>query len=126
MCPLVQLYALLLCFTCCLAWRIRANKVKQWDKDLRKWQFDFNQALAPFGLFAKTQTFAWMTLYTDGDGQLQRGRITRRWIALALTPEQSQRLAMEPHISGDVAIGTWCSGLNELELCMHPPQGMYC
>ncbi|CAD7947414.1 unnamed protein product [Amoebophrya sp. A120] len=66
----------------------------------------------------------WVTITYDGDGRPQKNRHFRRWIALALTPEQSALLAGEPHISGDVEVDLCCGGVNELALSMHPPNGM--
>ncbi|CAD7947428.1 unnamed protein product [Amoebophrya sp. A120] len=125
--PIVFLYTLLLvltCGLCCQSCKIKNKRVKAWDQDLRKWQLEFNKAISPFGLFVKTQTHCWVTISYDGDGRPQKNRHFRRWIALALTPEQSALLAGEPHISGDVEVDLCCGGVNELALSMHPPNGM--
>lgn len=91
------------------------QKVMTWDKALRDWQDNFNASeLSHINHFVKTQSRCLAT-YTDKGKQ----RHTERWIAIALTPEESIKLRGEPHIFGDIENGC-CGGPNEEECCMHP------
>ena len=47
-------------------------------------------------------------------------RHIERWLAIALTPEESNKLFLEPHLTGDIEDTQCCGGVDEHMLCMHP------
>lgn len=96
-----------------------ASKIKLWDNELRKWQNDFNEeCLIGLGMFCKTQSFCWVTTTEKGEKE----RHFERWIAFALTPEHSERLKNEPHLSGDIDdyCANCCGAYPESKCCVHP------
>lgn len=93
-----------------------AREIAAWDKELRKWQDDFNnEVLIRQGCFVKTKSNCWVTYNQKGEKQ----RHIDRWIAFALTPAESELLKYEPHITGDIEKGC-CGGVNEETCCIHP------
>eukprot|EP00958_Prasinococcus_capsulatus_P009350 scaffold910_cov396-Prasinococcus_capsulatus_cf.AAC.71 len=96
-------------------------EILRWDAALREWQNSFNKELHQYGIFVKTQRRmapqSHCQAYYDKDG---KKRHFERWLAIALTPEESNRLALEPHLSGDIENTKCCGGVDEHELCMHP------
>lgn len=107
-------YALLPClwFSCCK--RTAAN-VRKWNTALMDWQSEFSSTvLKPLGMYCKTQSRCDVTYDKNG-----KHRYIERWVAFALTPEESERLKLEPHLQGDIETGC-CGGVNEMELCVHP------
>jgi len=46
---------------------------------------------------------------------------SERYFSFALTPEEGEKLVQEPHLNGDIEDHTCCGGVNEHDLCMHPP-----
>jgi len=95
----------------------RKRHLSEWDTAMRKWQADFNEELNPLGMSVKTQSNCVVT--RGGNGEKQRH--IERWFAFALTPEEGEKLAQEPHLKGDIEDHTCCGGVNENDLCMHPP-----
>ena len=76
---------------------------------------DFNDnLLVSKGCFVKTQSNSWSTYDNNG-----RHRHFARWLAFALTEEESEKLKWEPHVNGE-AEGSCCDGPDEGEFCVHP------
>ncbi len=64
-------------------------------------------------MFINTKSHC-IAVYTDKGKQ----RHFHRWIAIALTPDESEKLKSEPFLSGDIEDATCCGGVNERDLCM--------
>eukprot|EP00392_Amoebophrya_sp_AT5.2_P007083 g7097.t1 len=110
----------LICFLtgCCCGYGCKwdRKRVLAWDAALRQWQNEFSEKLRPYGLFVKTKSFYFVIA-----GE-QRSLHFTRWLAIALSAEESRKLAQEPHLSGDIDHSCEiCGGVNEHELCAHPP-----
>jgi len=113
-CPVATLLILsivMIPFLCKLA----KPKIMRWDAALREWQSNFNRELHRYGMFIKTQSHC-MAWY-DRNG---KHRVIERWVSIALTPAEANRLALEPHLTGDIENTKCCGGVDEHELCMHP------
>eukprot|EP00960_Hanusia_phi_P067367 766612-Hanusia_phi.AAC.5 len=92
------------------------QRVVKYDQDLRRWQEEMNlRYLQAQGCYVKSQSCARRV----GVGDHSRREI-EHWIAIALTPEESQRLASEPHVFGQVLDLSCCYGVKEEDMCMHP------
>jgi hypothetical protein len=108
------LATMLPCF--CGMWcRGRRSSVYEWDRRLREWQTAVNETLIPLGMLVKTQSRC--DIYYDRNGKHRR---IERWIAFAMTALESDKLAAEPHLTGDIENTTCCGGYDESLLCMHP------
>ncbi len=42
------------------------------------------------------------------------------WLAFALSTEETEKLMLEPFLTGDIENFECCGGLNEGEFCVHP------
>lgn len=103
------------CFIYCMCTQAKAE-VEQWNQQLLQWQNDFNaEVLMPKGVFAKSQSKCTVTYGPKGEKQ----RHAERWFAFSLTPDETQKLQGEPHLTGDIETGC-CGGVDERELCIHP------
>ena len=92
-----------------------SEEIYQWNEELQKWQDDFNKTvLADKGLFVKTQSHC-TNIYSG-----TTNRDIERWIAIALTREESDKLRGEPHLSGNIDNDQSCGGVDENRLCIHP------
>jgi len=94
--------------------------IEQWDSALRSWQTEFNQVLAPLGIFCKTQSRCRVTYVYASDGSVQRRKHIERWVSFALSSENAMSLHYEPHILGVADNTTCCGGVDEAQLCCHP------
>jgi hypothetical protein len=111
-----------LTFFCFLPCFCAGNKrtIKSWDEELREWQTSFNsEVFANKGYFCKTQSRCTVT-YSYNGSSTQRNKHVERWLSIAFTPEEVQKLKDEFHILGDADDCSCLGGLNESELCMHP------
>lgn len=89
--------------------------LERWSSELLNWQNEFNQTvLEKKGLFVKTQSNCHVSYDKNG-----KHRHIERWVSIALTPEEVQKLQNEPHLFGDIETGC-CGGPDESKLCMHP------
>jgi len=115
-CATTLAFALCPCFWCSFCRWVK-GEILQWDSRLREWQNEFNDTvLVRKGYFVKTQSSSSVTYNNKGEKQ----RHIERWIAIALTPEESELLRSEPHLIGYTVDLSCCDGVNEFELCMHP------
>jgi len=106
---------LLFCFIPCACKRNKSH-LERWDKELREWQSDFNQqVLERKNMFIKTQSNCHVSYDKNG-----KHRHTERWISIAVTQDEVERLKAEPHLQGDVENWSCCNGVDESSLCMHP------
>jgi len=111
----LDIFLVIFC-ACKYACKRCAAHIRVWNDALLKWQNDFNnEVLLRQGCFIKTRSNCWVTYNEKGEKQ----RHIDRWIAIALTPEQSVILRNEPHLTGDIEAGC-CGGVNEHECCVHP------
>jgi hypothetical protein len=111
-----------LCFLPFLC-RMGRRRVEQWDTALRQWQADFNQVLAPLGIYCKTQSRCVVRYVYVSNGQggtTQRQKHVERWVSFALSSASATSLRYEPHILGNADNLSCCGGFNEAELCCHP------
>ena len=91
-----------------------------WDTKLRQWADALNRnILFRYGMLIKPQSRCDAVWVFDGNGG-HKERYIERWMAIALTPEESAKLASEPHLIGDIEDCTCCSGSNEYSYIMHP------
>ena len=92
-------------------WGRIATEVKRWNDALLDWQRRFNaEVLQPRGMLVKTQSHA---------VQGSKSRHVESWIAFAMNPTESARLANEPHLTGDIKHGD-CGGMDETDLVLLP------
>lgn len=89
-----------------------------YQSGVKRWVDDFNQqVLMPKGMFAKFQT---CEVYIDNPGDNTGGQSEEiSWLAVALTPEEVQRLKEEP-------IFWWPGCCNEGVLTKHPCGCWFC
>mmetsp|Transcript_14041 Transcript_14041/g.34763 ORF Transcript_14041/g.34763 Transcript_14041/m.34763 type:complete len:306 (-) Transcript_14041:779-1696(-) len=104
-------------FGCGHMFRRSKKRVLAWDADLRRWQAELNEKLLPYGLFVKTKSHC---ENPEEGGQ----REMARWLTVALTDEESKKLAEEDHVGGDVESCDQCGGVDEKVLCAHAPVGL--
>jgi len=96
--------------------RKEAKAVEKWDDALRDWQKRLNdRELNKIGHYVKTQSNSFSTYDRNGVYKM-----VSRWVAIALTPEESGKLKEEPHLMGDVEGGSCLGGPNEENCCLHP------
>ena len=97
---------------CCWCNRNKKEVVK-WSEELDAWQHELNATLlAPNGCYAKSQSKC--VIYVTGDGKKKRA--IERWIAIAMNPQDSEALKMEPHLFGDIQDLSLFMGPNENQL----------
>lgn len=107
--------AVLFCFLPCSCKRWKVH-IDHWNHDLKEWQDEFNdQVLSRKNMFVKTQSNCHVSYDKNG-----KHRNIERWISIAVTADEVERLKLEPHLYGDVENWGCCGGVNEGELCMHP------
>jgi hypothetical protein len=103
------------CFLPCACKRWRTY-IENWNHDLIEWQVEFNeQVLSKKNMFVKTQSNCEVSYDKNG-----KHRHIERWISIAVTADEVQRLKSEPHLYGDIENWGCCGGVDEDQLCMHP------
>jgi len=93
-CCAMLMFVICPCLCCYLCARNK-QELMQWDMRLREWQNEFNDSvLTKIGHFVKSQSKCTVTYGANG----QKERHIERWIAIALTAEESELLRNDLHV----------------------------
>jgi hypothetical protein len=107
---------------CGIFWYAKERKFKilRWINDVQTWQINLNvEVLQAHNMFAKTYTqLEDMTSTATGETSGSQAKVPVRYICIALTEEESQRLKSQPYYSPDV--------VNTPGSCFFPPSDGKC